>query len=71
MADYKSNYGATEDCKLCGKHQDSQEEIFDCEVVTKISNISLKYEELFTLEIKVETASKLEEIHKLRENKTK
>ena len=56
MADYKGNYGAAEDCKLCGKHQDRQEEIFDCEVVTKISKISLKYEELFTLEIKIETA---------------
>ena len=32
MADYK-----------CGKHQDSQEEIFDCEVVKNISKISLKY----------------------------
>ena len=66
-----AHYGATEDCKLCGKHQDSQEEIFECEVVTKISKISLKYEELFTPEIKVKTARKLEEIQKLRENKSK
>ena len=71
MAEYRSNYGATEDCKLCEKHLDSQDKIFDCEFIRKSSKISMKYDDLFTPNVEVETVRNLEEIHKLRENKLK
>ena len=56
-------------CPLCGKAEDSQEHLFECDIFQNYETISIGYEDLFSDDIEklIKVTSQLEKLVKVRE----
>ena len=69
MTNFGKNYGDGDKlCPACHNHEDSQEKIFECDVMKKSVKIDLKYSEIFSLNPSKELVNILMKIMKIREN---
>ena len=72
MANYANNYGGTNQdlpCRLCSKHLDNQDEIYNCDFNKKNVQLQGSYEDLFRSDVEVPVIKSLEALYKLRENR--
>ena len=69
MTKFGKNYGDGDKlCPACNEHEDSQEKIFECDVMKKSVKIDRKYSEIFSLNPSKELVNILMKIMKIREN---
>ena len=67
MSNYGGNFGQTSVCPLCENHSDVQNLIFHCTKIQENIQVRGNYSNLFSENIKEETAQTLMIVHKSRQ----
>ena len=72
MARYGGNFkgsNGSQECLMCSKHGDNQEEIYECLFNKQNVTLAGNYDDLFKNEVNVEMINSLETLYRLRVNK--
>ena len=70
MSNFSENFrgkGGSVNCPLCNKHMDNQASMYQCPVLRRKVNLDVDISDIFTDEVKVESAKMLMETLRLRE----